>query len=71
MAKGISNDLIKESLSTIDNDDQLDKVIIFLRKELDGIEKVDYDLKAKLTRKLISRGFSFDLIKKGFAEYKN
>lgn len=68
--KGVKNDLIKVSLENIDQDEQLQKVVAFLQKEI-GETEIDYDRKNKLTRKLVSRGFSFDLIKKGFSEYKN
>lgn len=69
--KGISSEIAKHAISTIDSSDQLEKIIKFLEKELDGNYDIDYDYKAKLTRKLASRGFSFDLIKEGFSKLKN
>ena len=69
VAKGISQDIMKSSLKNINQDDQLEKVLMFLEKEVGENKDIDYYAKAKLTRKLASRGFGFDLIKQGFKKY--
>lgn len=61
--KGINSNLIDKSLSEIDDDEYLNKLTnLILQKRKSVKAQDDYELKNKLIRFALSRGFEMDLI---------
>lgn len=69
--KGISDELIKEELSKVDDDDSKDGAIVLAQKkykELQRRESDKYKISQKLYRFLISKGYNYDLASKVIKE---
>jgi len=68
--KGVSSKIITEALNeSIDKDTQLDKAKAYLQKVKGSIKAKDkFDLKDKLLRRLIGRGFTYEEASKAIKE---
>lgn len=67
ISRGISNDVINSVLGK--DEDYLDAAINFISKKLKGDRRVDKDIREKIFRGLLRRGFSFDTINRAFKIY--
>lgn len=68
ISRGIPDDIIDFVIGK--DEDYLDGAINFISKKLKGNKRVDKDMKEKLFRGLLRRGFSFEIINKAFKIYK-
>lgn len=68
--KGIDDDKIETALEDAELDEE-EKVCEILKKRLKGCTSPDYKERAKHTRYLVSRGFSYDTIKTAFNRLTN
>jgi len=62
--KNINEEIIEKYLS-FNEEESLNKIISLIEKQIKNKE-IDLKLKQKITRSLLSKGYSFDIIKKGF-----
>lgn len=70
--KGISKEVIEETLEDIDQDEQLENAIYLARKRYEKLKSED-SRKAyqKLTQHLLYKGFNYDIVKKAINEVLN
>lgn len=67
-SRGLSDDVINSVLGK--DEDYLDAAINFISKKLKGDRRVDKDMREKIFRGLLRRGFSFEIINRAFKIYK-
>ena len=69
--KHISNDIIQEAMSAIDDEEYLATLCEILQSKQKGLKyKDEYDRRAKLTRFAQSRGFEYEIITESLTERK-
>ncbi len=66
--KKLPKDLIEEKMAElVSREDELEIATRYVEKnfgKLEDVEKMEYDEKQKIMRRLLSRGFGFDVVKK-------
>lgn len=61
--KGVSRDIINETISELDTDQSRDKLVEILNRKLRSAKETDiYKLKSKLMRQAISQGYEYDVV---------
>ncbi len=68
-AKGVDKEIISKEIVKIDNDLEFENALALAQKKLSSIKESDkYKIKAKLSNHLITKGFSYDTIRKVFSQ---
>lgn len=68
-SKGVDKEIISKEIIKIDNNLELENALTLAQKKLSSIKESDkYKIKSKLSGHLITKGFSYDIIKKVFSE---
>jgi len=68
-AKGVDKEIISKEIVKIDNDLELENALVLAQKKLSSIKESDkYKIKAKLSNHLMTKGFSYDTIRKVFSQ---